>query len=124
MNSAIWTKLKGTIGEEPKNKMFQIMHDNGAYIPYVTENKQGDCIYTVLGDALTNVLYMSVRHDDEVFVGSINSPTEERMIDKTPKMHQKDADLMHFMSDMLISVFILGISEDEVFESWDDVFLS
>lgn len=124
MNSKIWTDLKAEIGDKPANEMLEIFHDKGVYIPYVSEDKQGDCIYTVLGDTLTNRLYMSLRHDHDVFVGSIQSPTKEEMIEKIPKMHQKDADLMHFMSDMLISVFILGVSEDEVLESWDDAFVN
>jgi len=122
MNSATWKRLKGEVGFLPKEKMRQIMYDGGIYIPYVTQDTQGECVYTVLGDAKNNRLYMSMTNDGEVFVGAIDSETEENMLEKTPRMHPDDAGLCAFLGDMLCCL-AEGCTKNQVLDSWDEEFL-
>jgi len=122
MNSAKWKRLRGEVGFKPKDEMCKLMEDNGIYIPYVTQDLQGDCRYTVLGDAKKNRLYMSMTHDGDVFVGAINSDTRENMLEKTPRMHPEDAGLCVFLGDMLCCL-AEGCTKSQVLDSWDQEFL-
>ena len=54
MNSAKWKRLGGEVGAKPKEEMRSMMDDGGIYIPYVTQDDQGGCVYTVLGDVKNN----------------------------------------------------------------------
>jgi hypothetical protein len=121
MNSAKWKRLKGEVGFSPKEKMRQMMNDNGMYIPYVTQDDQGGCIYTVLGDAKNNRLYMSMTNDGDVFVAAIDSETDENMLEKTPRMHPDDAGLCVFLGDMLCCL-AEGCTKKQVLDSWDEEF--
>jgi hypothetical protein len=122
MNSATWKRLKGEIGFKPKEEMRQIMDDGGIYIPYVIQDTQGNCVYTVLGDTKSNRLYMSMINGDDVFVGAINSDTDEEMLEKTPRMHPDDAGLCVFLGDMLCCL-AEGCTKKQVLDSWDEEFL-
>ena len=121
MNSAKWKRLGGEVGAKPKEEMRSMMDDGGIYIPYVTQDDQGGCVYTVLGDVKNNKLYMSMTHENDVFVGSIYSDTETRMIDKVPKMDPEDAGLCAFLGDMLCCL-AEGCTKNQVLESWDEAF--
>jgi hypothetical protein len=121
MNSKTWARLNGEVGYKPKEEMRKIMHDGGIYIPYVTEDPQGECVYTVLGDAKTNRLYMSMTNEGEVFVGAIDSDTKTEMLDKTPRMDPEDAGLCAFLGDMLCCL-AEGCTKKQVLDSWDEDF--
>ena len=121
MNSTKWKRLRGEVGFAPMEQMRQMMSDGGVYIPYVTQDDQGGCIYTVLGDVKSNRLYMSMTNDGDVFVGAINSETKESMIEKTPRMHPDDAGLCVFLGDMLCCL-AEGCTKKEVLDSWDEEF--
>ena len=101
--------------------MRKIMHDGGIYIPYVTEDTKGECVYTVLGDAKTNRLYMSMTNEGEVFVGAIDSDTKSEMLDKTQIMDPEDAGLCVFLGDMLCCL-AEGCTKKQVLDSWDEDF--
>ena len=121
MNSTKWKRLRGEVGFAPMEQMRQMMSDGGVYIPYVTQDDQGGCIYTVLGDVKSNRLYMSMTNDGDVFVGAINSETKESMIEKTPRMHPDDAGLCVFLGDMLCCI-AEGCTKKQVLDSWDEEF--
>ena len=119
MNKKQWAKLNGCVGDVPSQEMYEILHDGGVYIPYVTQDPQGDCFYTVLGNVKNNRFYMSMSNQGDVFVGAIDSETEEGMLDKTPRMHPEDATLCVYLGDMLCCL-AEGCTEDQVIDSWDD----
>ena len=119
MNKKQWTDLNGCVGSSPSQEMYEILHDEGVYIPYVTQDPQGDCFYTVLGDVKNNRLYMSMSIEGDVFVGAIDSETKEGMLDKTPRMHPDDAGLCAYLGDMLCCL-AEGCSEQQVIESWEE----
>lgn len=119
MNKKQWLDLNGCVGDVAKQEMYEILHHGGVYIPYVTQDAQGNCFYTVLGDVKKNRLYMSMTNQGEVFVGAIDSQTEEGMLDKRPRMHPEDAGLCVYLGDMLCCL-AEGCTEEEVLNSWEE----
>ena len=69
MNSAKWKRLGGEVGAKPKEEMRSMMDDGGIYIPYVTQDDQGGCVYTVLGDVKNNVEIL--QHNEEDFINNL-----------------------------------------------------